>query len=281
MRAVFRYPGSKWSIAEWIISHFPEGYEKMVYLEPFLGSGAVFFNKRPGAVETINDLDDDVVNLFQILRERPEDLKRALWLTPYSREEYDRAFEPCEDSLEQARRFMVRTTQAIGAKLGHGKCGWRNHKQMKIGGTACKWAGITETIDEAAARLRGGTKNLVQIEKMDALRLIERYNTPDALIYIDPPYVRSTRKSGALYVHEMTDEGQKRLLGLIASSKAKIIISGYDSEMYNEMLKGWRTDSTMSQTTSTEMAREKIWMNYSPPERQMTFEEITGEKDEK
>lgn len=281
MRAVFRYPGSKWSIAEWIISHFPEGYEKMVYLEPFLGSGAVFFNKRPGAVETINDLDDDVVNLFQILRERPEDLKKALWLTPYSREEYDRAFEPCEDSLEQARRFMVRTTQAIGAKLGHGKCGWSNHKQMKIGGTACKWAGITETIDEAAARLRGGTKNLVQIEKMDALRLIERYNTPDALIYIDPPYVRSTRKSGALYVHEMTDEGQKRLLGLIASSKAKIIISGYDSEMYNEMLKGWRTDSTMSQTTSTEMAREKIWMNYSPPERQMTFEEITGEKDEK
>lgn len=281
MRAVFRYPGSKWSIAKWIISHFPEGYEKMVYLEPFLGSGAVFFNKRPGAVETINDLDDDVVNLFQILRERPEDLKKALWLTPYSREEYDRAFEPCEDSLEQARRFMVRTTQAIGAKLGHGKCGWRNHKQMKIGGTACKWAGITETIDEAAARLRGGTKNLVQIEKMDALRLIERYNTPDALIYIDPPYVRSTRKSGALYVHEMTDEGQKRLLGLIASSKAKIIISGYDSEMYNEMLKGWRTDSTMSQTTSTEMAREKIWMNYSPPERQMTFEEITGEKDEK
>lgn len=274
MRAVFRYPGSKWSIAEWIISHFPEGYEKMVYLEPFLGSGAVFFNKRPGAVETINDLDDDVVNLFQILRERPEDLKKAIWLTPYSREEYDRAFEPCEDSLEQARRFMVRTTQAIGAKLGHGKCGWRNHKQIKIGGTACKWAGITETIDEAAARLRGSSRNLVQIEKDDALCLIERYNTPDALIYIDPPYVRSTRKSGALYVHEMTDEGQRRLLGLIASSNAKIIISGYDSEMYNEMLKGWSTDSTMSRTTSTEAAREKIWMNYEPPKRQISIEEI-------
>lgn len=274
MRAVFRYPGSKWSIAEWIISHFPEGYEKMVYLEPFLGSGAVFFNKRPGAVETINDLDDDVVNLFQILRERPEDLKKAIWLTPYSREEYDRSFEPCEDSLEQARRFMVRTTQAIGAKLGHGKCGWRNHKQIKIGGTACKWAGITETIDEAAARLRGSSRNLVQIEKDDALCLIERYNTPDALIYIDPPYVRSTRKSGALYVHEMTDEGQRRLLGLIASSNAKIIISGYDSEMYSEMLKGWSTDSTMSRTTSTEAAREKIWMNYEPPKRQISIEEI-------
>lgn len=62
MRAVIRYPGSKWRIADWIISHFPKGYEKLVYLEPFAGSGAVFYSKRPGAVETINDLDGDIVN---------------------------------------------------------------------------------------------------------------------------------------------------------------------------------------------------------------------------
>lgn len=274
MRAVFRYPGSKWSIAEWIISHFPDGYENMVYLEPFLGSGAVFFNKRPGIVETINDLDGDVVNLFYVLRERPEDLKRVLELTPYSREEYDKSFEDCEDPLEKARRFMVKTTQAIGAKLGHGKCGWRNHKSMKIGGTACKWGGITETIDAAASRLRGTTTNLVQIEHMDAFRLIERYNTPEALIYIDPPYVRSSRKSGALYRHEMTDEDQKRLLELIVKSRAKIIISGYDNELYKKALDSWETDSTMSQTTSSKMACEKIWMNYTPPEKQISFDEF-------
>lgn len=274
MRAVFRYPGSKWSIAEWIISHFPDGYENMVYLEPFLGSGAVFFNKRPGIVETINDLDGDVVNLFYVLRERPEDLKRVLELTPYSREEYDKSFENCEDPLEKARRFMVKTTQAIGAKLGHGKCGWRNHKSMKIGGTACKWGGITETIDAAASRLRGTTTNLVQIEHMDAFRLIERYNTPEALIYIDPPYVRSSRKSGALYRHEMTDEDQKRLLEVIVKSRAKIIISGYDNELYKKALDSWKTDSTMSQTTSSKMACEKIWMNYTPPEKQISFDEF-------
>ena len=274
MRAVFRYPGSKWSIAKWIISHFPDGYENMVYLEPFLGSGAVFFNKRPGIVETINDLDGDVVNLFYVLRERPEDLKRVLELTPYSREEYDKSFENCEDPLEKARRFMVKTTQAIGAKLGHGKCGWRNHKSMKIGGTACKWGGITETIDAAASRLRGTTTNLVQIEHMDAFRLIERYNTPEALIYIDPPYVRSSRKSGALYRHEMTDEDQKRLLEVIVKSRAKIIISGYDNELYKKALDSWKTDSTMSQTTSSKMACEKIWMNYTPPEKQISFDEF-------
>lgn len=272
MRAIIRYPGSKWGIADWIISHFPEDYERLVYLEPFVGSGAVFFNKRPGAVETINDLDGDIVNLFQVLREMPEELKRVLALTPYSREEYSRSFEPCEEPLERARRYMVRTTQAIGAKLD-GKCGWRNHKQMKISGTVCKWAGITQTIYPAACRLLGDTKHLVQIEHMDALRLIERYDNQDVLMYLDPPYVRSTRKSGRLYRHEMDDGDQCRLLDLISRSKAKIVLSGYASPMYNEALQGWYRETTMSQTTSAAMARETIWMNYEPPYRQVSFDD--------
>lgn len=185
---------------------------------PFAGSGAVFYNKRPGAVETINDLDGDIVNLFRVLRDNPKELKRLLTLTPYSREEYDRSFEPCEDPLERARRYMVRTTQAIGAKMSN-KCGWRNHKQMKIGGAACKWAGITDTIDAAAKRLRGDTTHLVQIESMDALRLIERYNNSDVLMYLDPPYVLDSRRSGKLYRHEMSDDDHRRLLELICRSK--------------------------------------------------------------
>ncbi len=270
MKAIFRYPGSKWNIASWIISHFPPGYEKLVYLEPFCGSGAVFFNKLPGRVETINDLDSDIVNLFAVLREQPEALEKALELTPYSREEYDRSFELCKDSVERARRFMVRTTQAIGAKMD-GKCGWRNHKQMKIGGTACKWGGITDTIDFAAKRLRGSTVNLVQIEHMDALCLIERYNSPDVLMYLDPPYVRSTRKSGKLYHHEMDDEQQARLLALITQSKAKIVISGYDSGLYNTALQGWYKDSTYSQTTSAAKVQEFVWQNFEPDRQTKLF----------
>ena len=102
MKAVFRYPGSKWTAAAWIVSHFPADYEKAVYLEPYFGSGAVFFTKKPSVVETINDLDDEVVNLFQMLRSQPEELAREIELTPYSRREYDLAFQPCEEPPKPA-----------------------------------------------------------------------------------------------------------------------------------------------------------------------------------
>lgn len=271
MNAVFRYPGSKWSLAEWIISHFPEGYEKMVYVEPFIGSGAVFFNKNPGAVETINDLDSDIVNLFYVLREYPEELIRVLSLTPYSREEYDKSFELCDDPVEKARRYMVKTTQAIGAKPGGSKCGWRNHKQSKVGGTACKWGNITTNVWAAAERLKGDTTHLVQIEHTDALVLIERYNNSETLMYLEPPYMQASRKNADYYRHEMSDDEHNRMLDIVLASKAKIILSGYESPLYSERLKDWRCFHTQSQTTSAEMADEFIWLNYEPPNEQITL----------
>lgn len=271
MRAIFRYPGSKWSIAEWIISHFPAGYEKMVYLEPFVGSGAVFFSKIPGTVETINDLDGDIVNLFRVLREQSEELKRALELTPYAREEYNLAFEPCDDPVEKARRYMVKTTQAIGIKKGKG---WRVCRQTDVGGNASKWGGAPELLEEIASRLRANPDHHVQIEHRDALKLISMFNSPDVLMYLDPPYLSDTRKSGAVYAHEMSEQGHRELLELIAQSKAKIIISGYNSGLYNTMLSGWNKDEKQVVVQSGADATEVIWMNYEPPLRQFSiFEE--------
>lgn len=277
MRAVFRYPGAKWSIAEWIIQHFPQGYEKLCYLEPFAGSAAVFFNKNPSRVETINDLDSNIVNFFRILRERPEDLRREIELTPYSREEYELAVESFEhpDPLEKARRYFVRCMQGVGAK-SNARGSWRVEPRAYPGGAAKKWCDGADLLMEAAKRLRGGADTLVQIEHTDALELIGRFNSREVLMYLDPPYLRSTRRSGALYTHEMKEDDQRKLLDAITRSKAYIVLSGYDSDLYNEALHGWKKDSIMVTTTSTALAEEMIWMNYDPPLEQLSIFEADG-----
>jgi site-specific DNA-adenine methylase len=76
---ILHYPGSKWSMADWIISHFPE---HQTYLEPFFGSGAVLFSKKRSELETINDIDGEVINLFKVIREKPDELAYSIYADP-------------------------------------------------------------------------------------------------------------------------------------------------------------------------------------------------------
>lgn len=117
---ILHYPGSKWSLADWIISHMPD---HTTYLEPFFGSGAVLFSKPRSTLETVNDLDGEVVNLFKVIRERPEELAYVTRFTPHSREEYYLSYQPSEDELERARRLLVRLWQGRGGKRRIGQVG--------------------------------------------------------------------------------------------------------------------------------------------------------------
>ena len=74
MKPVLKYPGSKWRIAGEIVARIPEHH---TYLEPFFGSGAVFFSKEPSRIEMINDLDNNVPN-GMIRTDWPELLQQRL-----------------------------------------------------------------------------------------------------------------------------------------------------------------------------------------------------------
>lgn len=131
MTSLLKYPGGKWRIADWIISHFPE---HKVYCEPFFGSGAVFFNKQPSYIETINDINGDIVNLFKVCRDYPEELAKAINLTPFARDEFISCNTPSDNSIEQARRTMVRYHQSFGSS-NSSKNSWRN--VQTYGGPRC------------------------------------------------------------------------------------------------------------------------------------------------
>lgn len=267
MKAIIKYPGSKWSIADWIIRFFPEHHS---YLEPFFGSGAVLFNKPRSHIETVNDLDGNVVNMFECIKADPEKLARAIYLTPYSREVYEKAFrEVPGDRFEAAVNFYIRLNMGHGFRTNGEKVGWKNDVQGRERAYAARdWCILPDTIIQAAERLRG-----VQIENRPAAELIKRFNYKNVLVYLDPPYMLQTRH-GKQYRHEMDDEGHEELLSVLLGHKGYVIISGYDTELYNSMLKGWEKRETVSYSQTASKKKEIIWMNFNPGGVQMELDDF-------
>lgn len=252
LKSVLKYPGAKNRIAPWICEYIPK---HDVYLEPFAGSLAVLFNKERCHIETVNDLHGEVVNFFRALRDNPEALIKLIELTPYSREEYDLSYSCTDDDIERARRFCVRCWMGFGcANLHHN--GFKSGQQSKSPNPAKAWAELPETLSLATERLKG-----VQIENLPAIELINRYDTSDVFIYADPPYLHGTRKN-YLYKHEMYDAEHVELLKALSKHPGKVLISGYDNDLYNEFLNGWKKVYKNTLAEGGARRTETLWMNY-------------------
>lgn len=264
MKAILKYPGSKWSKAEWITSFFQPHHS---YLEPFFGSGAVLFNKPRSNIETVNDLDDNVVNLFEWIKKDPEKLAHEIYYTPYARQAYENALarEP-ENSLEKAVNFYICLNMGHGYRTSGERVGWKNDIQGRERAYASKnWCELPQKILQAAERLRG-----VQIENRPALELIHRFNYKNVLIYCDPPYMLRTRH-GKQYKCEMGDSDHEELIKVLLKHKGYVVLSGYDTDLYNDMLKGWNRYETKSYTQTHAKKQEVIWLNYDPPGQQLSL----------
>jgi DNA adenine methylase len=236
----FPYFGGKQILGPRIAGLFPaHGH----YVEPFAGSLAVLFAKQPSAMETVNDLDRDLVTFWRVLRDRPDELIRAVAFTPHSRAEFDQSHDRdgCDD-LERARRVHVQLTQGRGA-VGV-KSGWR-HYVKPTGGTGMPdyLTGYLRRFGPAVERLQH-----VSLECRPALDVIATYGRdPDVLLYVDPPYLGTARAGGndprggtRRYRHEMLDaDAHRELLTALLDCRAAVVLSGYPSPFYHEYLMAW------------------------------------------
>lgn len=254
MKTVLKYPGAKNRITDWICEYIPP---HEVYLEPYFGSGAVFFNKVPARIETLNDLDGNVVNYFRVVREHARELAEQLNMTPFARDEYYAACEmlPEDSDIERARKFAVRCWQGFGASNVY-RNGFRSSQQSRGPYTTKEWRGLPDRIMEATERLKNA-----QIENLPAVEVISRYNTADVFLYVDPPYLHGTRKN-YLYKHEMEDKEHEELLKILVDHQGKVLLSGYDNDLYNQMLPGWNKVHKKTQAEAGIPRTETLWMNY-------------------
>jgi DNA adenine methylase len=258
IKPILKYPGAKWNLAPWIISHFPAHAH---YVEPFFGSGAVFFNKKPAKHEVINDLSGDVVNLFRVIREDGERLAALIEMTPWAREEYELSYQACDDPMERARRFVVRAWQGHGSIGASGVGSWRNdvkrNGQGKGSGCVPRWQDIPDDILPCIFRLARTV-----IDCADAVTFILQFAASDVLIYADPPYPKGERKDRLYLVDSMTDADHALLLDALDAHPGPVILSGYHCALYDDRLAHWHTREKQAQAEKGNTRTEVLWLNH-------------------
>jgi DNA adenine methylase len=223
-RPALKYYGGKWKIADWIISFFPDHIN---YVEPCGGAASVLLRKPLSPLETYNDIDGRIVNFFKVLRDHPEALVSKIKLTPWSRVEQRLAKELSEDPIEDARRFFVSCWQSFS---GGKKSSWRasadySRRPRSPGADMIE----IEHLFAVADRLMN-----VQFECGDALSIIKKYDNPNALLYFDPPYTRSSRANKDFYTFEVDDNFHVTAAGLLNDCQGMVVVSGYACPEYQE-----------------------------------------------
>lgn len=256
-RPAVNYFGGKWLIAPWIIKHFPSHQN---YLEPCCGAASVLLQKARSPLETINDIDDNVVNFLQVLRERRDELIEMIRLTPWARTEHERCRNPSDEPLENARRFYASAMMGFSRGPFDPTAGMHMITDARImySKTFC------EISDENTGHLFAIAKRLqkVQIECRDCLEVIESFDNDAALIYFDPPYVHNKRTGKRGYRHEFAEEKHRECAELLKTCEGCVIVSGYTSELYKQLYEsdGWKRIDKMI-PTGRKISTESLWLS--------------------
>jgi DNA adenine methylase len=259
-RPALRYHGGKWKLAPWIIEHFPP---HKLYVEAFGGGCSVLLQKPRSHGEVYNDLDGRVVDFFRVLRdaELSEQLINSLQLTPFSRDEFDLAYEPTPDRLEAARRLACQAFMSHGSAWHRRKTGFRSKARNEYYvNSSTDWARYPETLRHIVERFQG-----VVIENRPAVDVMQAQDGDEVLHYLDPPYVPETYKNREemVYLYDMTREEHEELLKAATTLRGMVIVSGYRCELYDDLLSGWRRFDTEHRADKAKVTVESIWLNRS------------------
>lgn len=273
MNKFFRWYGGKIRMLEKLEALIPE---HQIYMEPFIGSGALALNHIRSPVEIINDLDGDIANLFRVMsdREKGNELIERLSHVAYDRTVFNAAREEQKNnfkgynSIEKAVLTYIMISQSFNAaRSSFSKGGYAS--------TELYHQDMLDNLPRVYERLEH-----VKIFNVDALDLLECYvDNEKVFAFLDPPYRHDLRGKNAnkIYKCELSEIQQIRLLKIIRNVKAKILLCGYKAEkgidLYDAYLLpyGWKCYKLMDVPKSAQnkatrdIATEYVWCNYELP----------------
>jgi DNA adenine methylase len=227
------YYGGKLNLVKEILPLIPV---HRVYIEPFFGGGAIFFAKSPAEASVINDTNNMVVNFFEVARTDFDNLKKKIEATMFSRATYTVALAIYRmphlfDRLQQAWAFYVGTNMGFSCQIG--SWGYDRYSKKVKAFRNKKLLFDRNMVDRL--------DNNVQIENLDALKVIANRDNGDVFFYIDPPYHNSNQGHYGGY----TQEHFENLLKVLSKIEGKFLLSSYPNPLLDEYIEkfGWHSKS--------------------------------------
>ena len=256
MKSPIKYYGGKSYMTNIIINQFPKDYE--VYVEGFGGGASVLFQKDKTPLEVYNDLGENVYSLFKVLSDKEmfQRLKEKLDLTYYSEELRNEFKQDLKGQLsleDRAYKYLFVNRSSFNGVGGFSTTMIVRRNMSK---STSDYLSMIDKLPEVHNRLSS-----VIIEHKDIMDLLNKYDKETTFMYLDPPYVKSTRLSNQTYEEEMTDEQHKKLCERLLTFKGKVLLSGYDNEIY-KILDAKFTKITFQSPNSGSSAIECLWKNY-------------------
>jgi len=263
-KPLFRYPGSKWRLMPDLVRLMPRHQH---YVVLFGGSGADILRKPPSPLETFNDLDGGVYNLYKVLQDDDllARLKRRLASTPaQSQRHYEEALDALTngaDPVDKAWAFLVASFQGFCLVSPSAQTAnhWRTARRPHT--TAKAWMKLPDTIDLAASRFR-----FVQLSNLSWQEVLVKTDARTTLFLADPPYHPDTLPR-AYYRHSMTSNEHEALLDALITAKGLVMLHGYDNDCYNDRLGHWRRiefdkQASLNPVGGRQARTEVLWLNY-------------------
>jgi len=262
----FNYFGGKFTWTNYLYSNFPTDFTHLVDL--FAGSFVVSLNYNGKVIKTANEINSDITNFFEVLRNNESDLIRLLLLTPCSEPEYLSCWDKSDDKIEQARRFYVRVRQSFyGLGAQRKNKSWhlaKRHVNASGGETVSKWNNAIEKLHDVADEIRSN----FQIINGNYLDCIDRLDHSKAFFYADPPYPEESRKSKNDYKFEFSDDDHRALAEKLHNIEGLAMVSGYDCDLMNNLYGDFfKTKFPVKKNNiRSGEVQEVVWTNYNPSE---------------
>jgi DNA adenine methylase len=266
LRPPIKTHGGKFYLCGWVIQNFPKNYQELSYCEPFCGGGSVFLNKEISPEETLADQDEGVVAIFKSLRDEPKEFINRLKRTKYTESTFKfhlkRSQTEMKDYVDKAvNEYILRRMSRGGLKKAFA---WSERLRGGQPGDLNAWKTMLSQLKSISERVQ--KTNIIH---SDFRGVVKCWDEDNSLMYLDPPYLHSTRSENATdaYEHEMTADDHIALLNLIKNARGKVAISGYYSPLYKNTLIGWKclkkeTANHSSQSKSKQRRTECLWVNY-------------------